>query len=158
MMRLLHLLALAALALALVAPGARAGARDAPDDVQTHGAVRTGALHAKRPKIPAAVTREVAARYRIALRREDPLGVHDPSCGKPRCEIDHRIPWGCRGASTADNLSYQTARAYPKKDRLEHWAERQVALRHLTVEDCQEMFKAPNDWRERYRVVFGAAP
>jgi hypothetical protein len=155
-MRILLLSAL--LALGLGAAGARAGALDAPDDVQTHGELRSGALHAKRPAVPAEILREVARRYGIMITKADPLGVHDPSCGVVRCEIDHRIPWGCRGASTADNLSYQTARAYPKKDRLEHWAERQVALRHLTVEDCQEMFKAPNDWRERYRVVFGAAP
>jgi hypothetical protein len=149
---------LSVLALWLSVTGASAGALDAPDDRQTHGDVRTGALHAKRPSLPPEVLREVARRYGITLSKSDRLGVHDPSCGKPRCEIDHRIPWGCRGASTADNLSYQTGSAYPKKDRLEHWAERQVTLRHLTVEACQEMFRAPNDWRARYSVVFGEEP
>lgn len=150
-------LAAALLLLVAVSP-AIAGALDAPDPIKTPGETRVGALHAPRPPIPAAVLRQVAAAYGIALTKDDPQGVHDPSCGKPRCEIDHEIPWGCLGATSADNLSYQTASAYPKKDRLEHWAERQVTLGHLTVEACQEMFKAPNDWRRRYRIVFGADP
>lgn len=138
-------------ALLLLAGPALAQALDAPSDTATPGELRSGALHAKRPATPAAVIAEVNRRYHVS-------GVHDKSCGKPRCEIDHRIPWGCRGASTADNLSYQTGSAYPEKDRLEHWAERQVTLGHLTVAACQEMFQAPNDWRARYRIVFGAAP
>jgi hypothetical protein len=123
----------------------------APDDTLTPGALRTGALHAKRPTTPAAVVVEIERRYRVS-------GVHDPSCGAGRCEIDHRIPWGCLGASTADNLWFQAFGDWQRKDRLEHWAERQVTLGHLTVEACQEMFREPNDWRDRYRIVFRRDP
>jgi hypothetical protein len=137
---------------------AHGAALDGPDPALTPGAVRTGALHAPRPSLSAAVVHEVARRYGIALTAKDKLGVHDPSCGRPRCEIDHAIPWGCRGASVADNLSYQTARAYPKKDRLEHWAERQVTLGRLSAEDCQAMFSPPNRWQDRYHVIFGGDP
>lgn len=137
---------------------ALAAATDGPDPILTPGALRTGALHAIRPALPAFVVREVARRYGITLSATDKLGVHDKSCGKPRCEIDHEIPWGCKGASVADNLSYQTGSAYPKKDLLEHWAERQVTLGHLTVEACQEMFSPPNRWQDRYRVVYKREP
>jgi hypothetical protein len=150
-----RIIAVMAIGLLLVLSPAWAGALPAPDDQLTPGATRTGSPHAKRPPIPMAVIREVARRYGIALAPRDKFGVHDVSCGRPRCELDHRIPFGCLGATTADNLSYQTAAAYPRKDRLEHHAERQVALGKMTVADCQKMFTAPSDWRDRYREIFG---
>lgn len=111
-----------------------------------------------RPKLAPEVVREVAKRYDIALTAQDKLGDHDPSCGQPRCEIDHRIPRGCGGADVADNLSYQTSPWWQRKDRLEHWFERQVKLGKISVEACQQAFSAPNDWRARYKVVFGEEP
>jgi len=162
MTRPVALAVIAALVIGCAAGGVQAGALPVPDDHATPGETRHGAAHAARGPIPAAVIREVARRYGITLTKADPLGIRDPSCGHPgragRCELDHRIPWGCGGASTADNLWYQDDGDWQRKDRLEHWAERQVRLGHLTVEACQQMFAAPNNWRARYRVVFGADP
>src|SRR5690242_11400518 len=97
----------AALFALLIAAPAYAGALEAPDDALTPGATRTGAAHAPRPALSAAVVKEVAKRYGVELSKTDKQGVHDRSCGTGRCEIDHRVPWGCDGASVADNLSYQ---------------------------------------------------
>src|SRR6185312_8532026 len=85
----------------IVSSAAIAGAQPAPDNKLTPGAVRTGLTPAQikkqikeRPALPSDVVREVAKRYGITLGPKNRLGVHDKSCGKPRCEIDHRIPWG----------------------------------------------------------------
>jgi len=154
-----------ALALLCAVTPAFAKALPAPNDKLTPGAIREGLTDAQihkqdkaRPALPSAVVKEVARRYGIALTAKDRLGVHDPSCGKPRCEIDHLIPYGCGGASTADNLWYQDGADYPKKDQLEHWAERQATIGKLSITDCQKMFRAPADWRVEYRKVFNAAP
>ena len=152
----------------LAIPGtALAGALPAPDDIATPGAVKPKAMGAapvaaewaETPRrISKATLREVARRYGIALTPDDPLGVHDSSCGEPRCEIDHRIPHGCGGADSAENLSYQTAGAWQAKDRLGHWAEKRVKLVRMSLAECQTMFGAPNDWRVQYRITFREEP
>jgi hypothetical protein len=69
-------------------------------------------------------------------------------------EYDHRVPFGCHGATNAHNVWPQSSPDFRQKDRLEHWYERQVSLGHMTIEDCAQAFAAPNDWRKRYAVIF----
>jgi len=153
---------LAALALLLLAAPALAGALDAPDDNLTPGKVRADigieqAMATKwgkdRRHVTPAMIREVARRYGITLSSDDRLGVHDKSCGKPRCEIDHRVPRECLGADDVDNLSYQTGRSYRFKDRLENYEARRFLNGEITLEDCQAVFLG--DWQAEYRRVYG---
>lgn len=98
-----------------------------------------------------AMKREVFRRYHVS-------GVRDPSCGEPRCELDHLVPRACGGADDVNNLWPQAAPYWHEKDLFEDWAARRVKDGTLTVEACQAMFLAPADWRDGFTRVFGRDP
>lgn len=98
-----------------------------------------------------AMKREVFRRYHVS-------GVRDPSCGEPRCELDHLVPRACGGADDVNNLWPQAADYWHEKDLLEDYAARRVKHGEMTVEACQAMFLAPADWRDGFRTVFGREP
>jgi hypothetical protein len=149
----------AALTLLLLTGPAFGQAREAPDDALTPGVlrplsddeIRSTAWGKDARHITPAMKREVFRRYGVS-------GVHDPSCGAPRCEIDHRVPRACGGADDVDNLWVQAVPYWHEKDLFEDWAARRVKAGTLTPEACQAMFLAPADWRSGFRAVFGREP
>lgn len=94
----------------------------------------------------------------MVFRAYHVTGIHDPSCGAPRCELDHVVPRSCGGADDERNLFPQAAPYWHEKDLLEDWAARRVKDGSMTVERCQAMFLAPADWRIAFSAVFGHAP
>ena len=150
---------LLAAALVFVTGSAFAQATAAPDDDLTPGVVRpitdaqikATAWGKDARHVTPAMKAEVVRRYHVK-------GVKDASCGKPRCEVDHRVPRSCGGADDVENLWPQAVPYWHEKDLLEDWAARQVKAGKLTVEQCQAMFLAPADWRIGFRSVFGREP
>lgn len=137
-------------------------AMKAPDDKLTPGVARTDLTEPQLRTtkwgkdarfVSPALIREVAQRYGITITKTDKRGEHDRSCGSPRCEIDHRLPRCLGGADVADNLSYQSAPYWHRKDRLEDYACRNFVAGKLSLEDARAMFKA--DWRVAYQLIFG---
>lgn len=139
--------------------GAFAQATAIPDSTVTPGVVRAitddeiraTAWGKDARHVTPAMKREVFRRYHVS-------GVHDPSCGEPRCELDHLVPRACGGADDVNNLWPQAADYWHEKDLFEDWAARRVKDGTLTVEACQAMFLAPADWRDGFRTVFGRDP
>lgn len=149
-----------ALVFLLIAGPALGQARDTPDDDLTPGVARSDisdtqirhtAWGKDRRHVTPAMKAEVFRRYHVT-------GDKDPSCGKPRCEIDHRTPRACGGADDVDNLWMQAAPYWHEKDLLEDYAARQVKAGKLTVEQCQAMFMAPADWRIGFEAIFQRKP
>ena len=148
------------LLLVLTAAGSALGqARVAPDNTLTPGVlraltdqqIRDTAWGRDRRHVTPAMRREVYRRYHVS-------GVRDPSCGDPRCELDHRVPRSCGGADDVGNLWPQSTPYWHEKDLLEDYAARQVKDGAMSPEQCQALFLAPADWRESFRRVFGREP
>lgn len=143
---------------------ALAQARAVPDDHLTPGVVRPlTPAQVKSTKwgrderhVTMAMIRQVAKNYHITLTAKDPRGDHDPSCGTPRCEIDHRIPRECGGADAVGNLFYQAAPYWHEKDVVENWYHRQVLAGKKTLAQCQDAFRG--DWRPLYMKITGKTP
>lgn len=128
----------------LVTCEVKAQSRAVPDDSLTPGDVRTGgAREAPRPSLDRKLLAELRHKYGLAP-------------GQKPAEWDHRIPWGCFGATSALNLWPQSAPAKQEKDKLEHWFEAQIRAHKRTVQDCQTVFKG--DWRAYYRLVYKHEP
>src|SRR5690348_3315788 len=113
--------------LLLAAAPAFGQARPAPDPALSPGVVRVLSAEAIRGTawgrderhVTPAMKRHVFAAYGV-------VGVHDPSCGEPRCELDHVVPRSCGGADDERNLFPQAAPWWHEKDLLEDYAARRV--------------------------------
>lgn len=146
---------------ALLYSGVQAFAQAAaiPDSTATPGVVRaitddeirSTAWGKDARHVTPAMKREVFRRYHVS-------GVHDPSCGAPRCELDHLVPRACGGADDVNNLWPQAVPYWHEKDLLEDTLARQVKAGTLSVEACQAYFLAPADWRDGFMAVFGREP
>jgi hypothetical protein len=159
MKRLVVVVLLPVLVLLLITGAAFAQAVAAPDPALTPGVLRSISDEAIRATTWGTDPRHVTAAMRAEVyRRYDVTGVHDPSCGAPRCELDHLVPRACGGADDADNLFPQAAPYWHEKDLLEDYAARQVKDGTMTVEQCQAMFLPPADWRDSFEKVFGHPP
>jgi hypothetical protein len=134
-------------------------ARPAPDPALSPGVVRVLSADEIRGTAWGRDERHVTpAMKRRVFRAYGVTGVHDPSCGSPRCELDHVVPRSCGGADIEGNLFPQAAPWWHEKDLLEDYAARRVKDGTMTVEACQALFLAPADWRQGFRAVFGREP
>lgn len=145
-------------ALLLLTCQAWAQAAAVPDSAKTPGAVRsdltldqirTTKWGRDRRHVTAAMRKEVLRRYGIASE-------HDPSCGIPRCELDHSIPRCLGGAVDVNNLYPQSAPWWRLKDQLEDYACRAVDRGTMTLDAARALFA--RDWRVSYAAVFGHPP
>jgi hypothetical protein len=151
---------IAALVLTFMSTAALAQAVPVPDDKLTPGVVRHDLSDAQiRARKWGKDRRAVTEAMKAAVFRDYHVGGdRDPSCGKPRCEVDHRVPRSCGGADDVRNLYPQSAPYWHEKDLVEDWAAKRVKAGTMTVAACQAMFLAPADWRDSYRKIFGKEP
>jgi hypothetical protein len=153
-----HLAAAILLLLAGLGP-ALGQARSAPDPALSPGVVRVLSADQVRATTWGKDERHVTPAMKAQVfRAYGVTGIHDASCGAPRCELDHVVPRSCGGADIEGNLFPQAAPFWHEKDLLEDYAARRVKDGTMTVEACQALFLAPADWRDAFREVFGREP
>ena len=121
----------------------------ASQDVNTVCAQSSGTYSHEHRHTSQSLKNEVFHRYGIAKKGRD-------------FEIDHRCPLALGCADVVENLWPQAGWQHPSyhdKDRLETYVWRAVCKdKTMTLQEGQDMFLAPTDWRDSYRKVLHQDP
>lgn len=139
--------------LLLQAAAAFAAAQAVPDGSKTPGAwrsdltekqIKTTVWGSDERHVTPAMKAQVAKRYGVT-------GIHDKSCGTPRCELDHDYPRCLGGADAVDNLWPQAAPWWHLKDLVEDHACQDFRAGRIDLKTARGYFE--QDWRVQFRAL-----